>query len=474
MAKKSSGKVVQMLSPINYIRTKARTLPLFECWINPDWEEANQATCIVSRKHSNGNITYCFYLVDLLCLGVILTYYKFNEPYFQYKEFLDQIEEDISIELVDYAVVHNVIHAGIEYAEEFEFKPHKDFTSITQYFLEEENDDIEIMEIECGDDDGQPVYMYSSLTTSSQEKDRIIAQLKRTAGPDNYSLVDLDDTTDLDDDFEDDLEDDFEDLDDIYYQNTFEQNWEIFIEMYDELKDSYNPFLLTRLTQVTDALFFEITDEALVEKFYDELFDRLSINLESEGRISDEFLGVKPEVQISDQVSGLFLTVYINIHKNFNKARKGLELLKMEAGEIPAVAFLELLILQKENPDKYDEILQKYWSAYSDYPLINLLGLINMYSTGNVAEKIADKTFNLETLFPGRDSINFLEILYYLLFISSEVAYERDADKMEAFNDLLDDIDIHEDITKMVKDLFSISRIEYLFDYYNLGIDELK
>jgi len=168
----------------------------------------------------------------------------------------------------------------------------------------------------------------------------------------------------------------------------------------------------------------------------------------------------------------MFLTVYIDIHSHLNKARKGLELIKMKAGEIPGVAFLELLLLQKENSDKYDKILQKYISKYPDYPLINLLGLINMYSTGNVDEKIADKIFNLETLFPGRNSLNFLEILYYLLFISSEVEYERDADQMEAYYDLLDDIDISEDTSKIVKDLFSISRIEYMFDFINLENNE--
>jgi len=400
---------------------------------------------------------------------VDLTYFKFNESLSEYKDYLVQTEEELSFELVlvDYALVHNVIHAGIQYAEEFEFKAHKDFSSITQFFLEEDTDDIELMEIECGDDDGQPIYLYSSLKNNPREKDRIIAQLERTAGPDNYTIIDLDNTTDEDDDFDDDVED----MDDIYYQNTFEQNREIFIEMYEELKDSDNPFLLTRLTQVTDALFFEITEVKLVEQYYSDLFDRLTFNLESEG-ISNEFLGVKPEVKISTQLSEMFLTVYIDIHSHLNKARKGLELIKMKAGEIPGVAFLELLLLQKENSDKYDKILQKYISKYPDYPLINLLGLINMYSTGNVDEKIADKIFNLETLFPGRNSLNFLEILYYLLFISSEVDYERDADQMEAYYDLLDDIDISEDTSKIVKDLFSISRIEYMFDFINLENNE--
>jgi hypothetical protein len=463
MAKKNSGKIVQMVSPINYIRTKARTLPIFECWINSNWEEISQVSCIVSRKHSNGNISYCFYFVDLLCLGVDLTYFKFNESLSQYKKYLAQTEEELSLELVrvDYALVHNVIHVGILYAEGFEFKAHKDFTSITQYFLEEHNDVIEFMEIECGDDEGQPIYVYSSLKTNPREKDRIIAQLERTAGPENYTIIDLDDTTAEDDDFEDD----FEDQEDIYYQNTFEQNREIFIDLYDGLNDSDGPLDVPELLEVTEALFFEISDEAMVKQYYDEYLVHVLIDLISVGV---EPLGVRSGVQISDQVSELFMTVFNNIHKNLKKARKALELMKMETEVVPAVAFLELLIFQKEKADKYDEILQKYISVYPDYPMITLLWLINIFSSEFVPQNIANKTFNMETLFPGRDSLHYLEMYYYLLFISKKVAYERDVDKMEAFYQVLDDFDLPINISTVVKDQFSIARVEYLAHYFNL------
>jgi len=244
MAKKSSGKIIQMLSPENYIRKKGRTLPLYECWVNVDWEDAQQASCIVSRKHINGNITYCFYLVDLLCLGLKFTHFVFNEPLSEFRDFLAKTEEEISLELVDYTLVHNVIYAGIEYAEEYEFKPCKDFTSITQYFLEEDTDDIELMEIECGDENGQPVYLYSSSTTSTHEKNKIISQLERTAGPNNYTLADDDDFSE-----KDDFENDLDDGDDIYFQNTFEENREIFIELYFGLEDSDNSNDLIQLTK---------------------------------------------------------------------------------------------------------------------------------------------------------------------------------------------------------------------------------
>ena len=463
MAKKNSGKVIQMLSPENYIRTKARTLPLYECWINTGWEKVNQASCIVSRQHSNGNVTYCFYLVDLLCLGVKYTHFVFNKPLSQYKDFLAQTEEDIPLELADYVLVHNVIHAGIEFAGEYEFKPQKDFTSITQYFLEEDNDDIEFMEIECGGEDGQPVYLHSSTMTTAHERDRIIAQLERTAGPDNYMLIDEDDIIDEDVD----SDDDFDDQEDNCTQNTFDENREIFINLYNGLKDSDDPHDLIRVTKVTNALFLEITDDVLVDQYYDELFDRLSTSVEAE-EIPKELLGVKPEAEINDELNELFMSVFMNIHRNLKKARKGLGLLRRGAGGIPAVAFLELLILQKESSDKYAETLQKYAMAYPDYPLINLIWLNHIYASENVPEEIAKKTFNLDTLFPGRNSLHFLEMFYYLMFISNVVTYEDNADQMEAFYQVLDEFDLPEEISNIVEDSFSLSRIEYFAEYFNL------
>ena len=454
-----------MLSPINYIRTKARTLPLYDCWINTDWKEGSQASCIVSRKHSNGNVTYCFYYVDLLCLGVKFTHFVFNVPLLQFEDFLAQTAEEISMELVEYGLVHNIILAGIEFAEEYEFKPCKDYTAVTQYFLEEDSDDIELMEIECGGDEGLPVYLYSSSTITPHEKNRIITHLERTAGPDNYALLDEDDIADEADDFDED----FDDHENIYFQNTFEENREIFIRLYKGVKDSDDPNDFSRLTQVTNALFIEIADEELVSQYYDEFLDRLSVNVESE-IIFNEFMGVKPQVEINDELKELFMSIFGNIHRNLKKARQGLELFRKEADGMPAVAFLELLILQKESSDKYPETLLKYAAAYPDYSMITLLRLIHIYSEEDVSEEVANKNFNLDTLFPGRDSLHYLEMFYFLMFILNVVSYEGNADRMEAFFQVLDKFDLPEQISKTIEDSFSLSRIEYIANYFDVEI----
>jgi hypothetical protein len=91
MAKKNKGKAVQMLSSENYIRKKARTLPILECWINKDWEESGVANIIITRSHTNGNITACYYYVDLYCLGIKDSYHQFNIPQFELQERLDYL-----------------------------------------------------------------------------------------------------------------------------------------------------------------------------------------------------------------------------------------------------------------------------------------------------------------------------------------------------------------------------------------------
>jgi hypothetical protein len=187
MAKKKKGKVVQMLTPENYIRQKARSLPLFECFINSDWEENGMANITVARKHSNGNITMGMYLTDLKCLGVKDAHYFFNISEREYRDILKDMEEQMDIETVSYILAHNIIFAGIEFADDYGFKPHKDFTSVAQYILEKDTDDIELIEIECGKE-GKPLYVRGPFDSETRAN-KIIAQLEREAGPGNYDVI---------------------------------------------------------------------------------------------------------------------------------------------------------------------------------------------------------------------------------------------------------------------------------------------
>jgi hypothetical protein len=208
MAKNNKGKVVQMLSPENYIIQKARTLPLYECLINDDWEETGIANLAVARRHSNGNITAGMYLVDLKCLGVKNAAYWFNIYEHEYREILGHAQKTMEMIKIPYTLVHNIVFAGIEFAEEYGFRPHKDF-NVAQYILEEDTEAIELIDIECGIK-GKPAYFRGPLDDDAKEA-RVIAQLEKTAGPGNYLLLGEDDDwggDEVDDRDEDEDEDD--------------------------------------------------------------------------------------------------------------------------------------------------------------------------------------------------------------------------------------------------------------------------
>lgn len=149
----------KQLSPENYIKTRARTLPIDGCYINDDWAEKGLANISVVRKHTNGNYTFGVYLVDLYALGTKDTFCNFNQS----KEIVDSaIYRGLDIEPIDYALAHNIIYGANEYAEDHGFKIHKDFKAITQYILEPDDERIPLIDVEFGKD-GKPLVIQSFM-----------------------------------------------------------------------------------------------------------------------------------------------------------------------------------------------------------------------------------------------------------------------------------------------------------------------
>jgi len=176
-----------MLSPEKYIRKKARKLPIHECWINKDWENDRLANISVARKHTNGNLTIGFYLVDLNCLGIKDANAIFNIHPDEYLEILEKLQQNFDMEKIAYPLAHNIIYSGLEYAKDYGFAPHKEF-ELAKFILEEDTEDIELMEIDCGGDDGKPLYIRGPHETDIRAS-QIIAQLEATAGHGNFDYV---------------------------------------------------------------------------------------------------------------------------------------------------------------------------------------------------------------------------------------------------------------------------------------------
>ena len=167
--KKKATQPQQPLSPKKYILTRARLLPVYKCLINKNWNEGKLASITVTRKHSNGNITAGFFLVDMLARGVKNTHFTFNAPEEDFFEKLyESVPEDF-LEEISYPLAHNIIYGAVAFAEEHNMLPHHDFP-ITQHILEEDTDDIELIDLTFGLD-GKPVLMDASLFDEDDDID---------------------------------------------------------------------------------------------------------------------------------------------------------------------------------------------------------------------------------------------------------------------------------------------------------------
>jgi hypothetical protein len=169
---------MQTLSPRKYVQTQARTLPVSKCMVNKDWEESQIANVSVMRKHTNGNVTIGLYRVDLLCLGVKDTVFFFNTSE---DEFLSSYSGELAdFKEIDYALAHNIIYAGHDFALEFDIHPHHNF-EITRFILEEDDHAVPVIEVPVGTD-GLP----HLIVENSGQFSEILAKLKQYAGEGNY------------------------------------------------------------------------------------------------------------------------------------------------------------------------------------------------------------------------------------------------------------------------------------------------
>lgn len=181
------AKANSILSPENYIRQRARSLPLYECMVNSDWEVTKIVNVIVSRRHTTGNFTVGLYLADLFCQGIKDTHFYFNLSKDEYSSFRKRVTTNQPIEIVSYVLAHNIIFAAHEFAGECGLDSHPDFTGITQYILEEDSDNIELVDIECGEE-GTPVFI-ATPGQSLLQVQRKLARLDKNIGPGNYKVV---------------------------------------------------------------------------------------------------------------------------------------------------------------------------------------------------------------------------------------------------------------------------------------------
>jgi len=453
MAKKNAGKVIQMLSPENYIRKKARSLPIHECLVNQQWQDQDFANLIVARSHTNGNITACMYLVDLYCLGIKDTHYLFNTTKLNYQEKFGG-NDKLNFKPISYTMAHNIVYAGLEFAQKYGFKPHKEFTSTTRFMLEEDTEDVELIDIECGKN-GKPLYVSGPYDDDTKTR-KIIAQLEKTAGAGNYDYI----LPGSDDEFEDN-----EEYLDKIERLSLEEKCDIFLDLNSREK-TLNDDDADRLSYVTNSLFKELVDYELADQLCAEYMDDLDIGISDV--VSDEMLGIIPgSAQITDESRELFLKIFIDTVNESKLARTLLAKFRKITPDIPASYFLELQILKEEDSPQFPQKLQEYATKFPDYSLIKLQWLGDIFSSETMPAKYLNETYNLRSIFPGRKELHSIEMFHFLLFKLTELLRKGDAARLEGFCLAYEELNLSDDELDILDELASIVKTHFIEIYLN-------
>lgn len=200
--KKPAQVPAQKVKPENYIRERARKLPIHECLMG---ESSGFVMIDITRKRANGNLILGFYLIDMGCLGVKSCGWYFDITEDQYATFLKkQMQANVDLKPSDPQLAFNIIYGAVEYAEAIGFKPHRDF-KVAEYILDEE---VAYMEVEFGKD-GKPFYCSGPYDNVQV----ILNTLNRTVGPGNYEFIHVNDFgpdlyLDNDEEYDDEVDED--------------------------------------------------------------------------------------------------------------------------------------------------------------------------------------------------------------------------------------------------------------------------
>lgn len=316
----------QQLSPEKYIKTKARSLPIYKCWVNSGWEEAGMANVIIARQHINQNLTAGIYLVDLMCLGIKDTFYFFNEPK---QDILKKLPlENGSFIEIDYALAHNIIYSGYDFALEYDINPHKDF-AVTKNILEEDTEAIPLIDISTGDEEGRP----RLVVDAGYNYKPVLEKLKKNAGEGNYSFI-IGNAWDEDEDEDENEEEDWD-----------EENWLNEIETdYIDFNDVHAA-LDAELEEVYEDETRSLSDQEIV---YSEQMLRMLDEREAGWRMD--------EVEVMNMPEWRRYTEKISLHeKEYDSSTALIESVRHELN-----AIIETKSTNNEKNDLYFALFKKY------------------------------------------------------------------------------------------------------------------
>lgn len=450
MAKKKNTQTVKLLSPEEYIRKRAKNLPVHECWVTSGWEEDDLVQILIARKHATGNITCCLYLVNLSCKGVKDSFFHYNLSESDYEDFLDDFctNSIINKERIDYSLACNIVIAGVEYAAGLGIKPCKAYQQTTRFFLEEKSDETDLTDIKC-DRYGKPFYMQGS--DSKAEADFIMKHLTKTLGKDNFYYLLDDDVSNFDDD---EIYGDLEELGDLNFEdydlNDLVAQFKELHKIFDgDLNQTHKPSLV-KLTITSDLLFERLIDNDVVEDLLDEW------EVEREVEITNSLPGMDEDNKEYDEKA------FTKVMKRVDKEPEYLNNLEAKWEQVPFFKYLQLKKIQEQYPEEARAKSDQALALLPDSPLIRL-----HKNELDLLEGIKTTMVTFEDIFDNATSVSDFEMVEYLRFKVLCALILKDINYMEALYAILPDIDLPEHDYIEMRSFILATRFAFLNEYYS-------
>jgi hypothetical protein len=442
-------------SEANLIKERARKLPIDQCYATTaDLKEEKIGHIIIIRKHTNGNITFAVLFMDLALYGIKNCLYGFNRSPLEIENILEK--HPLELSEVSYEQAHNYVYAGLEWADEYGFLPAKEW-NVVKYVLEEDNEDVPLIEVECGIEGKPAIFKHTAQHFLADVK-----TLEETAGAGNFLIY-----ADMHENDEDDPFNYSEAFDNIIDQIT-QEDFDAYVDEEELSQNSLN---------FTDESSFEIFIPVVNRMYYEKIgFDTdlpedLIDYTIGEKDIALEIDSSREEKELVANLQKSIQTVQVSdIYKGLRKFPRSSDLYEMlfnlacvipsdEGHELSSLAkkvydqlpneftlgnYLVCLVID-DKPDEFKELLastdfyNKVLRFEGDIPQILFL----FYCLSKTAEYIQEG--NIEEAdnyyFASRIFYEFIDNLYLLMISTSLINLK--AGKLGFFED---DNDINADL----------------------------
>lgn len=139
----------QTLTPEQYIRQKARTLELGQCYMNKNWFISGVGIAVVCRCHKKDTYTFGVFQLDTFCSGLVECKIEFSRDKESYENIMAYLKNTFGIEPVTYQEVHNLIYGAVAFGEDAGFTP-PNIYNLAKFLLEEDTEDIPLINYQFG------------------------------------------------------------------------------------------------------------------------------------------------------------------------------------------------------------------------------------------------------------------------------------------------------------------------------------